>query len=83
MPQGPPPGPPTDQPDQAGTGDPLEILQSMVDAAQQYIGVEPDHEDKAVMTKILALVQGLFAKDQKDRDQAMGGGNMRLIRKAG
>lgn len=86
MPQGPPPGPPQaqpDQPDPQGAGDPLDLLRQIVDMCHQYIQVEPDDVDKAEGAKLLMAAQKLLAKDQQDRDQAMGGGNMRLIRKAG
>jgi len=51
--------------------------------ANQYRAAEPDEEDKLTMEKITTLIQQLKAKDQADTEQAMGGGNMRLMRKAG
>jgi hypothetical protein len=35
------------------------------------------------MQKITTLLQQLKAKDQQDQESAMGGSNMRLMRKAG
>jgi hypothetical protein len=34
------------------------------------------------MQKITTLIQQLKAKDQQDKDGAMGGSNMRIMRKA-
>ncbi len=81
---GPPGGPPPD----AGGGGPdaakaLDLIQQIVDLAQQYLQAEPDQEDKLQGTKLLQLAQQLLAKDQQDRDQAMGGSNQRILRKAG
>ncbi len=66
-----------------GGADPVEILGNMLDMANQYLGVENDEEDKLMMQKVTTLLQQLRAKDQADKDQAMGGGNMRILRKAG
>lgn len=50
---------------------------------KHYLDIEPDEEDKLSAAKIMQLVQALLAKDQQDKDSAMGGSNMRLLRKAG
>lgn len=55
----------------------------MLDLASEYFSAEKDEEDKLNMQKVTTLLQQLLAKDQADKDQAMGGGNMRLMRKAG
>lgn len=55
----------------------------MLNSARTYLGVEKDEEDKLLMEKITTLLQQLKAKDQADQDQAMGGANQRILRKAG
>lgn len=67
-----PGGPPPDQgpPDQGG--DPVDILQKMLDLYQQYMQVEPDEEDKAVAADCGAKIQKLLAKNQAQADAAMG-----------
>jgi hypothetical protein len=67
----------------AGGDDPVAILTQMLDLANQYLQVEPDEEDKLTMQKMTTLIQTLKAKDQADTETAMGGGNQRLMRKAG
>ncbi len=64
---------------------PLAILDQMIQLAKQYLEVEPDEEDKATMTKLLATLQQYKAKDQADTQQAMGGNPAvsRILRKAG
>ena len=78
-PAGPPPGPP-----QGGSeAEPIRILKQMISLANQYLGVEPDEEDKATMAKLLATLQQYLAKDQKDQDQMLGGlASPRGLRKA-
>ena len=76
----PPGGPPS------GGGDPgqaLDLIKQIVDLVQQYLQAEPDEEDKLQGAKLLQLAQQLLAKDQQDRDQAMGGSSQRILRKAG
>ena len=58
-------------------------MKQIVDLCQQYLQVEPDEEDKLMGTKLLQLAQQLLAKDQQDRDQALGGSNQRILRKVG
>ncbi len=91
-PGGPPPdlagllggGGPPQGPDQGGGDeDPVAILGDMLALAQEYLGVEPDEEDKLLMQKVTTLLQQLRAKDQSDKDGALGGSNMRVFRKAG
>ncbi len=81
---GPPPGGPG-PPGQGGgdAGQALDLIKQIVDLCQQYLQAEPDQEDKLQGTKLLQLAQQLLAKDQQDRDQAMGGSNQRILRKAG
>ena len=79
-PGGPPPGPPPDMgpppgppPDEAGGGDVVDVIRSMLDAAQAYLQMSTDEEDNAQMAKIVPLLQALLAKDQKDLEQASQG----------
>ena len=76
---GPPPGPPSG----GDPGQALDLIKQIVDLVQKYLQVEPDEEDKVAGTDILKLAQKLLAKDQADRDQAMGGSSQRILRKAG
>lgn len=74
-------GPGGDTPD-GGAGGPggnseqqaLALLRRMIDLATQYIQVEPDPEDRATMSKLLATLHDYEAKDQKEADAAMGTG---------
>lgn len=68
--------------DQSG-GQPIDLLKEIIGLVQQYLQAEPDEEDKLQGTKLLQLAQQLLAKDQQDRDQAMGGSSQRILRKAG
>lgn len=63
--------------------DPVAIMRDVISLIQQYLQVEPDEEDKLQGSKILQLAQQLLAKDQADKDAAMGGQNTRILRKAG
>ena len=82
-PGGPPPGPGPGGPPQGGGDQPVDQLKQIIDLIQQYLQAEPDEEDKLQGTKMLQLAQQLLAKDQQDRDQAMGGSSQRILRKAG
>ena len=62
-------------PPQQGGGDEssaLQILKQMIQLGKQYVDVEPDPEDKATMGKILQLLLQYEAKDQKEKDAALG-----------
>lgn len=80
--------PPAAPPAQAGPlggseAEPITILRQMIDLANRYMSVEPDQEDVATMSKLHATLQGYLAKDQRDRDTALGNGSVsRLVRKA-
>lgn len=82
-------GPPPDAaqgpqgPQDTSGGQPIELLKQIISVIQQYLQAEPDEEDKLQGTKLLQLAQQLLAKDQQDRDQAMGGSSQRILRKAG
>ncbi len=67
-------GPGPGDPSAGGSeSDPLILVKQMIDSARQYLDVEPDEQDKANMTKILAQLQRVLAKDQSDSDLAMQG----------
>lgn len=83
---GPPPGhPPSITIGGGGSEEkPIEILTRMIDDAKAYMSVEPDEEDKATMAQLLAKLQGYLAKDQKDREAALGNPSVtRQLRKLG
>lgn len=63
---------------------PLQILSRMIQDAKQYIDAEPDAEDRATMGNVLRTLLQYQAKDQRDRDAALGnaGPATRLIRKS-
>lgn len=58
-----------------------DLLQQAVDLIQQAFGLETDPMDKQDIAKALMAVQAILANEQKERDQAMGGGNMRILRR--
>ena len=66
-PMGPPPeGAPPE------TSDPSSILRQMLDLSKTYMDAEQDDEDKAAIASIMAKIQTLFAKQQREQDQALG-----------
>lgn len=77
-----------DAPDALGAGGgseerPLQILSRMIADAKQYINVEPDAEDRSTMGNVLRTLLQYQAKDQRDRDAALGGGPAtRILRKS-
>ena len=83
---GPPPGMGGGQlgpEDQAQGGDPVpDLLQQAIDALHQAFGAETEPIDKQAIAKALAAVQAILAQEQKEKDQAMGGSNMRILRRA-
>lgn len=61
----------------------INILNRMIQDAQEYLSVETDEEDKLTMTRVLNLLQGYLAREQKESDQAMQGtASPRLLRRA-
>ncbi len=78
--------PPDD--DTAGTvtsgqrGDPTDLLRQAAAQIQAYLEAEQDDEDLAVATKLLAGIQSLLAKQQKEADGALGIGSAeKFVRK--
>jgi monomeric isocitrate dehydrogenase len=57
-----------------GAGDPTQALRDLMEGMRVYMDLEQDDEDLAVATRILAQIQGLLAKQQREADQAMGVG---------
>lgn len=57
---------------QQQAGDPVDFLRSALDAMSQYQTVHNDDIDLAEAAKIYAQIQKLLAKDQQEREQAMG-----------
>lgn len=50
----------------------MAALRAALTALRQYEQMEPDPEDKAVAAKVYGLLVQLMAKDQKEKDAAMG-----------
>lgn len=65
---GPPPGPDSDA-GAMSAGDHLREALKHIDA---YRSQETDDEDLAAAAKMIAALQGLFAKQQKEKEAAMG-----------
>lgn len=63
---------PTGPGGQAG-GSTVDILRQMLDLGKQYLDVEQDEEDILTMTKVLQLLQGYLASEQKEQQDAMQG----------
>lgn len=60
------------------------ILRAMINLAHKFIAVEPDAVDKQTMAKVMMTLTGYLAKEQKDKEAAMGSSPaMRFIQKAG
>jgi hypothetical protein len=71
-------------PPQGGGGSPAEIIREILQVADQYRQAEQDDEDLAVMAKIIAQLQTLLAKQQKEADQALGvGPGAKFLRRNG
>lgn len=56
------------------SGDHLDSLRDAISSLQAYLEAEQDDEDLALATKLVAQVQQLLAKNQKETDTAMGFG---------
>lgn len=68
-------------PPQGGQDEVPDLLQQALDAIHRAFAIETEPIDKAEMAKIMTAIQNLFAQEQKEKDQAMGGGNMKLLRR--
>jgi hypothetical protein len=72
----PPPGgpaPPLAGPPGDLQGSPSEILQGMLELADQYRQVERDHKDLLDMEKVRTLLQQILAAQANEQDQMMQG----------
>lgn len=68
--------------DQAQGGDPVpDLLQQAIDALHQAFAAETEPIDKEMIAKALTSVQQILAQEQKEKDQAMGGPGVRMIRR--
>lgn len=66
-----------------GSGDPEELVNKAKDLLRQALDLEPDHEDKLLIEKMLTEAQQYLATQQKVGDQAMGAGpGVKAVRKA-
>lgn len=84
-----PGGPGPAPPDQAGPGGPgsqrqaITFLRDAIESIQNYINVEPDDIDVQAAMKVMAGLQQILAKDQKDMESAVGiTPQVRFMRKA-
>lgn len=59
-------------PQGGGTHPAIFYLKNAMTALRQYEQNETDPEDKAIAAKVYALLVQLMAKDQKEKDAAMG-----------
>ena len=74
--------PPQEGPEQAGGEDQVpDLLKQALDLIHKAFAIETEPIDKQALAKILADIQTLFAQEQKEKDQAMGGSGMRLLRR--
>ena len=67
-----PPEPPMGDP-AAGGESTVDILERMIEDAKLYIDTDEDEEDKHTMTKVLTILQGYLADEQKESQNAMQG----------
>lgn len=68
----PPPGDPNMMPPQGGEST-IDILRQMLDLAKLYMEVDEDEEDKMTMAKVLTMLQGYLAEEQRESQNAMQG----------
>lgn len=64
-PAGPPPAP--------EGGSTTDLLEQMIELAKTYIDTDEDEEDKHTMAKVLTILQGYLAEEQKEGREALGG----------
>ncbi len=76
---GPPQASPGDAGQDAGIPD---LLKQALDLVTQAYQKETDPLDKEAIGKIMSLIDQVFAQEQKDKDQALGGASTsRLMRR--
>lgn len=54
------------------SGGPLEALRAAIEAMDSYRMAEQDEEDLAAAAKVIAAIQQIIAKQQKEQDAATG-----------
>jgi hypothetical protein len=64
-------------------GSPADALRDVLGGLQGYMDIEQDDEDLAVAAKVLAQLQSLLAKQQKERDAALGVGPAQRVLRRG
>ena len=70
----PPPGMmPPEQGAPEGGESTIDILNQMLDLAKLYMEVDEDEEDKMTMAKVLSILQGYLAAEQRESQDAMQG----------
>jgi hypothetical protein len=73
----PPPGDPGMMPPEQGAPEggesTIDILNQMLDLAKLYMEVDEDEEDKMTMAKVLSILQGYLAAEQRESQDAMQG----------
>src|SRR4051812_5270485 len=74
-------GPQQAPPDQGGAQSIPDRLQQALDLIHSCFADETDAIDKDAMVKIMGSIQSLFAQEQKQKDQAMGGSNLQMMRR--
>src|SRR5689334_15456925 len=77
-PGGPPPGGPGGGPDDASVSD---LLGHALDLLMEAYGKEQDPIFKEKMGKAMSVLDQIFSEEQKQKDQAMGGSNLQLLRR--
>lgn len=76
-PGGPTGGPPPQQQQDAVP----DLLKQAIDALHQAFAAETEPIDKQMIAAALKAVQDILAQEQKEKDSAMGGTGMRLLRR--
>jgi fructoselysine-6-P-deglycase FrlB-like protein len=68
---GPPPGPPPGPPGGGGS-ETASFLREVIQHLNGYREIEQDDEDLAAVAKVMAMLQQILAKQQKEQDAAFG-----------
>ena len=66
-------GAPPPAPAPEGGESTTDILERMIEDAKLYIDTDEDEEDKHTMAKVLTILQGYLAEEQKEARDALGG----------
>lgn len=68
-------------PPDAPSGSPEDLLRTILELATEYRDVETDEQDRLKIEKVTTLVQQILADRQAASDNAIGGGNLRTLRR--